>query len=401
MRADRWEYGSWFPLLPLPTTTPGRSARERRDEPAPPWNQARLYGSGRHALRALLTFGRQQYGWQRLHVPAYFCPDVVDALTDLLPVQRYDAGPFGPSGQPDAGPADVVLTPSYFGDPPQLPATAGMLITDVTHDPSDPWSGTAPVDRSPVGGGPQPATVRADYAVASLRKTLPVPDGGALWAADGRPLPPAAPQTAEHLATAGRMLTAMCLKAAYLAGAPVAKQDYLALGAAAEAAFRSTTISGISDYTRAALAILPAGRLRRRRIEHATMLAADLTGLDRIRVHHRPFGVLLEFDSHRRRDTVRNILARQNVYTAVLWTLRPPDVPPHQLDLSQRLLHLHTDARWSAADLHRVACLVREACAACPSARTPDADGPQPGPYVPPTAADPVRRSDVATGRVK
>ena len=81
-----------------------------------------------------------------------------------------------------------------------------------------------------------------------------------------------------------------------------------------------------------------------------------------MRVHVRTFGVVLEFDCPERRDAVRHGLIRRSVYPAVLWELSPQDVPPHQLDLSRRLLHLHTDARWSSEDMHRVAEIVHELC---------------------------------------
>ncbi|MET8350254.1 hypothetical protein [Micromonospora sp. NPDC005206] len=337
---DRWEVGSAFPLM-LPRGL-------GRDEPP---EQVRYFGSGRQALRALIEFGRREYGWQAVHVPAYYSPSVVQCIVDLLPVRRYDAGPMGPHPRPEAGPADAVITVSYFGEPPILPSTPATLIIDVTHDPVAPW-----LDQT-----------RADYVVASLHKTLPLPDGGVLWSGNGRALPPAVPPTEGHLATVSRILSAMCLKAAYLEGSPLHKEQYLPLYAAGDAALRSTTVSGISDFSREALRVLPAQELRRHRMVNAAELTSGLRDLPGVMAHTRTFGVVLEFDSPERREAIRHGLIARSVYPAVLWSLTPEDTPPHQLDFSRRMLHLHTDLRWSSSDMRQVAAILRELCHRYPS----------------------------------
>jgi len=346
---DRWEFGSAFPLI-LPRGL-GR---------AEPLEQARYFGSGRHALRALVEFGRRERGWQAVHIPAYYSPAVVQSIADLLPVRRYDSGPVGPHPRPDAGPADAVITVSYFGEPPVLPSTPATLIIDVTHDPVAPWLDPA----------------RADYVFASLHKTLPLPDGGMLWSGNGHPLPPAVPPTDAHLATVSQILSAMCLKAAYLDGAPLRKEQYRALYAAGDAGLCSTAVSGISDFSREALRVLPAEELRRRRMTNAAELALNLRELAGVVVHARSFGVVLEFDTTQRREAIRRDLIARSVYPAVLWSLNPEDAPPHQLDFSRRMLHLHADLRWSGSDLRRVAAIVRELCHRYPS---PPADRQDPG----------------------
>lgn len=339
---DRWEFGSAFPLM-LPR------GLDRVEPPA----QVRYFGSGRHALRALVEFGRREHGWQAAHVPAYYSPAVVQSIADLLPVCRYDAGPMGPHPRLEAGPADAVIAVSYFGEPPVLPSTPATLIIDVTHDPVAPWLDQA----------------RADYVFASLHKTLPLPDGGVLWSWNGRPLPPAVPQTDGHLATVSRILSAMCLKAAYLDGSPLHKEQYLPLLAAGDAGLRSTTVSGISDFSREALRVLPAEELRRHRVVNAVELVSCLEDLPGAVVHTRTFGVVLEFDSPEQREAIRHGLIARHVYPAVLWSLTPENTPPHQLDFSRRMLHLHTDLRWSTNDMRQVAAILRELCQQYPSAQ--------------------------------
>ena len=338
---DRWEVGSGFPLL-LPYG-------DRRVEPT---EEARLFGSGRQALRALLEFGRRTHGWTAIHVPTYYSPSVVQSIIDLLPVRRYDTGPMGPHAQPEAGPTEVVLAVSYFGEAPALPANPATLIIDATHDPVAPWL--------------EPS--RADYVFAALHKTLPLPDGGLLWSGNSHPLPPTVPPTESHLATVSRILAAMFLKAAYLDGAPLRKDDYLRLYAAGDAGLRSITVSGISDASRHALDVLPATHLRRHRIANAAELASGLgDDLPGVVVHTHTFGVVLEFDSAERRESVRHGLIARSIYPAVLWNLPSEGTPPHQLDFSRRMLHLHTDFRWNRSDMRKVAAAVRELCQGHPS----------------------------------
>ncbi|WBB71729.1 hypothetical protein O7602_18510 [Micromonospora sp. WMMD1128] len=360
----RWEVGSVFPFL----VPPG--------EPAPPGPGTRLYGSGRQALRALVTHGRRTLGWRTLHMPAYYCPEVVDSVRDLIPVRRYDAGPFGPPAAPRAEADEVVLTVSYFGAPPDLPDTDADLIVDVTHDPVAPWLGEV--------------TARADFVFASLRKTLPLPDGGAVWAGRAAELPPALPPTEEHLATVSRTLSAMCLKAAYLDGIPLDKADYLALFAEGEAGLRATRISGISDYSRHLLAVLPQDEMRRRRLINGERLSAGLRDVPGLVAHQRSFGVLLEFADAALRDRVRADLIAHHVYPAMLWTLPPEETPESQVALSRRLLYLHTDIRWDTADMDRVVHRVRAGCTPGPTSA--------PGPARPVPRRPPPRAGDSGLG---
>ncbi|MEH1015173.1 hypothetical protein V6U90_18915 [Micromonospora sp. CPCC 206060] len=334
--AGRQEVGSWFPLA-LPDGG-GWTSRPSR---------LRLFGSGRHALRALVQLGRREHGWTVLHLPDYYCREAAEAVTGLLPVRYYPADPTGPATvPPPGGPSEAVVSVSYFGAPPVLPPPGSIRIVDATHDPHAPWL----------------PDLDADYVFASLRKTLPLPDGGALWTYRRHPLPPVTPPTPTHLAVVGTMLSAMCLKAAYLAGSPVAKEHYLALYRTAEQGLGSGPVSGISAYSEQALTVLPTAELRQRRIDNVARLAALLTTPAGVRVHPRPLGVVLEFDSPEHREQVRADLIGADVYPAVLWPQPLDEASPTALDFSRRMLFLHSDFRSDGPDLARVAALVRRSC---------------------------------------
>ncbi|MEU8044025.1 hypothetical protein AB0B71_07755 [Micromonospora echinofusca] len=331
--------GSFLPFA-LPT-----GAGTWRTRPA----RLRLLGSGRQALRELVSFGQRELGWASLHLPSYYCPGVAAALDDLLPVHTYPAGPEdGVVPQVDA-PSGAVVAVSYFGAPPVSPTgSRAALIVDTTHDPVAPWlSGTS-----------------ADYAFASLRKTLPLPDGGALWAAPSCPLPPQRTPGEGHLATVATMLSAMCLKAAYLDGAPVPKERYLALAASAEQALESRVVSGMSDYSAAALDALPVDQLRQHRTANAIALQRLIAGVPDVIARAYPFGVVLVFDTVERRERVRRGLIAEQVYPAVLWAGAVDGTTPVGSGFADRMLFLHTDFRYAEPDLARVAVIVRRLCLA-------------------------------------
>ncbi|MGY4909863.1 hypothetical protein [Micromonospora aurantiaca (nom. illeg.)] len=331
------EVGSAFPLF-----LPDAAAPAGGDGGLP--SPLRLYGSGRQALRALLDAGRREHGWTAVHLPTYYCADVAEAVADLMPVRPYPAGPYGVVAPPAPDRSEVVVSVCYFGvAPPPLPRAGSALIVDATHDPLAPWlAGTG-----------------ADYVFASLRKTLPVPDGGAVWSLSGRPLPAAAPLTPGHQSTVGLMLSAMALKSAYLAGSAVAKERYLELYGAAEERLRTTEVSDISAYSRHLIPALPLAALRERRAANTAELVRALGAVPGARVRPTPLGVVLEFGSPARRENVRRGLIAEQVYPAVLWPLGSAAVPPRDVDLSGRILLLHTDFRWAGPDLLRVAALVR------------------------------------------
>jgi hypothetical protein len=73
-----------------------------------------------------------------------------------------------------------------------------------------------------------------------------------------------------------------------------------------------------------------------------------------------PLGVVLLFRSETVRDQVRGLLRDAGVYCPVHWTIERP-TSERVRDLSARVLTIPTDWRYSAADMERVAALLREA----------------------------------------
>lgn len=357
--APPWELGSEFHLR----------VAHAGDARPPPWEgQGLLVGCGRDALRLLLEHGQRERGWRRLWVPSYFCPEVVAAARETgLAVSAYGCLPLGlppPAAcdPPRAGPGDVVLQVNYFGLEARGVA-AGALelagaerIEDHTHDPCSPWARRS----------------RADFCLASLRKTLPLPDGGALWSPAGHALPAAPPLRARHRAAAARKLVAMALKARYLEGRAVPKAVFRRLAAQAESALGVGPASAISAEARALLGGFPVERWRARRRDNHRLVTAALADVPGLRVAQPadgergcPSSAMLVFASGALRDAVRAALLEAGVYPAILWPAQQGAV---ERALSARLLSLPCDMRYGARDVLRAAEHVRAALRTPPRA---------------------------------
>jgi len=350
----RIEYGSdqhWIDL-----------EMEPRPGPAPevPWNSAApLFGSGRDALRVLLDWGMREHRWRRLWLPSFYCQEVPAALRELasdgLQLRAYADGPDDPepaiAGIP-VEPGDVVLVANQLGTrrPPAAlddVARTAVVVEDHSHDLAGPWAMRS----------------RSHYAIASLRKTLPLPDGGVAWSPLGLPLPPEPDLTEEHASAAFARLTAMLLKARYLAGEGIPKTTFLAEARSGAARIADGPASGIATVSRELLPTLPVAAWRRQRRRNFRTLLAALgpLGLDRVfepPPGATPYALTLALETAERRESVRQGLIGADVYPAILWTLDDPAVegiPSEHVDLARRVLSIHCDHRYGDADMIRIA----------------------------------------------
>ena len=356
---ERWEQGSefhWPSFEPPqhPAWYPGSSGTI-------------LCGSGRDAFRLLLTYGQRKRGWRRLWVPSYYCQEVVSALaSDGMDIQLY------PDSPEDATPGleglsflrgDVLLVVNFFGlrasfDLTTIVHSAVEVIEDHSHDPWSAWATGS----------------EADFCVVSLRKTLPLPDGGVLWSPRGHSLPSQPPVSIERKMASHQKLSAMLLKALYLKGHAVEKELYRELQIAGEQGIASGPVSGMLDTTVALLSIFPVNAWRVARQVNHRQLIEKLFGIPWVRVLKPrvddacPFTAILVFDCQKRRDHVRRRLIENRIYPAILWPLEEavlPGIPSAHVDLSRRVLSIRCDMRYDASDIDLVADAIIQAGQDC------------------------------------
>jgi len=345
------EFGSAMHLL--------YPARAGADETQPPFANGLLFASGRDALLALYASGLLPRS--RLWMPDYFCSEVRACWARFGgELRTYSFGPWNNDHNLNEIPAqagDTVLlvnTLGLFGAPDigSLQRRGVRVIEDHTHDPFSPWARHS----------------RADWCIASLRKSLPLPDGGALWSPTSQELPVEPTLHEAHELAALRVLAAMGLK-----------RDYLETGFPPKALFRALYLEGESKIgfcppgaalptTRVLLADFPHEEWRQQRWANWQRLAHALEGKGPWRIVSPkqadavPFGLMLTMATEKLRNELRGVLHARQFYTAVLWDLEENFRPGvAALSFSRCSLVLSCDGRYRVCDLDAMARLVAQA----------------------------------------
>lgn len=338
--AERWESGSDLDY----TWEAGTATLPWEGQPVTLW------GSGRDAIRGIYEWGRERHGWRRLLMPSYFCQDVVGSTQRSAPVEVYPWVPTDDTGASiQTAPGDVVFVSAMFGRKPAVEVRGpAHIIEDHSHDL------LAPAARSS----------RADYVIVSLRKTLPLPDGGAAWSPRGHELPPEPAVTDAHARSALERLSAMVLKRMYLDGAPIDKEAFREVSIRGERLMARGDIAGISAFSRVRLDSLPTLQWRQRRAANRSAFFAALGERSGIETLDAPFAAILVFPDAGQRELVRRSLIDGRIYPSVLWPLERPvvsGIPVAHVELSRRMLSIHCDQRYTTDDMERVAAAVRRA----------------------------------------
>jgi hypothetical protein len=318
----------------------------------PPWEDASdiIYvESGRQALAVVEAELRGQ-GHTHLRVPSYLCDSMIAPFESngwtlgQLPVDcDLAVSPTDLLAQVSAG---VLLHAPYFGrqDSPELQSALESLrhrgvvvVVDETHQLfSDP---------SPV----------ADIRVASLRKSLPLYDGGYVTGLSG-PHHPALQTSPSVSEVADLRRTAMRSKSDALASGDD-NQAYRALFAAAEDMTESRTQPArISEASLSLLHRLDLGMIRATREANSIVLTEALGHGDRYRVINPPAPNLLPFHLVLEADDVvglQRYLAGRRIYCPIHWP--PSKLLPRTRSWPTRYISLPVDHRYSEADMLRLA----------------------------------------------
>ncbi|SNY56507.1 hypothetical protein [Paractinoplanes atraurantiacus] len=319
----------------------------------PSWLPERraLFATACGALHALLRLLRPR---GRLFVPSYFCTGVAESLSHVVPIAWYRHLPdaLDLNALP-AVPGDVVLAQNLFAREAGVPWRAWIeahpavpVIEDHSHDPFGEW----------------PRHSTAAYAVASLRKTLPLPDGGLLWSPSGRrlPAPSGPPSPGSDL-----KLAAMLLKSAWLNGGRVPRDAFRALQQQGEQALLCSSAPPCAT-TAAALPLMDTAGVRRRSTEQAQALAAllptETPDWHLLPPGPTPFRLQLVCRTEPIRDALQHHLAQHHIFAPVHW--RQTAFWSHDeqtATLASRMLTLPVDHRCTESDLHRLASVISSA----------------------------------------
>lgn len=305
-----------------------------------------FYASGRQALVALAIARK----WERLWVPSYFCEESLACFRHTkIEISKYPClptdNPESAVGKIPASCKDGILVVNYFGlHGQQKFENEAEIVEDHTHDLLGTWCSNS----------------SSDWCIASLRKTLPVADGGILWSPKGRILPKSLETTDEVSDVMSKRYQAMLRKSEYLSGAEISKNTFLDVFRETEDAFDSLVLSGISHKSLEILSnfdIREWYEMKRRNYEELLKylnLQENIKVLSPLHNQGYAFSLCLLFDSTRQRDSIRNFLIENSVYPAILWQIESTFCAD-AIDLGRRILSIHCDGRYSTDDMQELA----------------------------------------------
>lgn len=316
--------------------------------------KANHYADGRQALIHLY----HSQGWQRLWMPEYFCYDVIASLREAgLNLMFYQDWP---DCHADSNtlvaiqskglflPKDAILRVNYYGtrscrSTEKLPVAA--VVEDHTHDLLGDW----------------PIHSTADWCVASLRKTLPIPEGGMLWSPMGLKLPEAPKASEENEQIAAIRIEAMKLKARYLAGEAVDKAEFRKRYVETEDYFDHAQVCALDKASQEYLNTFDIRKWYDKKRENWDLMKDIKKKSVRVvipeSVGSYPLSLVLLFDGSEERDRVRKALIDHQIYPAVLWDV--PDTASNEAkSFSRSMLSVHCDGRYTADDIQHLKVLV-------------------------------------------
>jgi hypothetical protein len=307
--------------------------------------------TGRSALGlALRDWAARQPGVApRVWIPSYVCPSVTDAVEALgLPVARYASRP-GEWSAPAASAGDVVVVVHYFGllDPVALDwlmrpdGREFAVIEDCVQAPYTEQAGAS-----------------GDYAITSLRKWWPAPDGALVCSRQPLSAPALLAPDEGYIGrrTFAKLARGRHVDDATYLGWIEESEERLASSPPREASWLSQHLLARADSAQAALA----------RRQNWARLAAELDRHKHVAPLYRAlpegavplaYPVLLDAG---RRDQLRRFLATRRIYCPVHWPMPAEGTPAADWSLSQRMLSLPLDQRYGAPEMARLAAAVIE-----------------------------------------
>lgn len=361
----QWEVGSEFELRDISLTpSAGPDLSSARTWRLPP-GECRLVQNGRAALLTALRdaccAARLVDAW----LPSYLCASMVQPFRQsglqvhYYPVDSHLVPVDGPWTLA-VGDRSVVLYVDYFGFPVSATAQGlalqqhdrgAVTILDMTHSIFN----TAPNEMP-----------TSNYAVASLRKWVGLPDGGLVWKRGCAFLMPVDADSTDG--GFGRVrLVASLMKGLYWDSILTQKDGFRILFGMAEGiADVCTAAVPMSLVSRTMWGQLDSAAIVSSRSANYAVLASGIAGLRSLHMFREelprgicPLGCPVLSSS---RDDLRIYLTSRSVYCPIHWQL-PDEVKtsfPASQSLSASILTLPCDQRYTTRDMDRVVSLLME-----------------------------------------
>lgn len=333
------EYGSDFHSM--------NSFRSKRTHLDDIYKDAVYLADGRMCLLSLI----EHNGWKRIWIPEYFCYEVIETIRQQsgIEIKFYVDYPGCDDASEiekiDFREGDVLFRVNYFGmrEKRSGAAISVPVIEDHTHDLLGRWA----------------LYSDADWCIASLRKTLPIAEGGMMWSPKGLDLTAyAASSSDDNEVMMAKRWKAMDMKSAYLSGEAVDKEAFRALYMETEEWFDTASVSGIDSRSMATIRSIDINawyNAKRKNLEAiGRILSNELCAEDE---SCNLFSFVLRTKN---RQAVRKALIESKVYSAILWNV-PETVSPKVKKFSESMLSVHCDGRYSVDDMKEIAERIKRA----------------------------------------
>lgn len=310
------------------------------------FRDAYLLANGRQCIVALI----KQYGWKRIWMPEYFSVNLIKSIQARtgIDVVFYQDSPAkeGGIGTLNFTEGDVLFRMNYFGlhDIRKNKNISVPVIEDHSHDPFGHWA----------------LYSDADWCVSSIRKFLPLPEGGMMWSPKGHKLTIDIGQTEENESIAKARWEGMEKKARYLDGEDVKKDEYRGIFDETEEQLIASELSLIDERSRQFVTEQLDINLWLGAKRKNWKLLKSLIRDERCKVLEpeddscNMFSLILLYESKNLRDKIRKYLINKDVYPTVLWELSE-DCSVEAKDFSERMLSIHCDGRYSEDEVKSLA----------------------------------------------
>ena len=310
------------------------------------FRDAVLLASGRQCIVSLI----RQYGWKRVWIPDYFCYEVIETIKEQTSVKVvfYEDTPLSEgtvTDLPFQG-GDVLLRMNYFGlrNHRSNKCITVPVIEDHSHDPFGHWA----------------LYSDADWCISSIRKILPIPEGGMMWSPKGNALGVSFQPSKKNEQIAAIRWEGMEMKAKYLNGEDIIKNEFRKKYTETEEWFDKAEPSLIDDRSRNVVSEELDINLWQGTKRKNWNLLKSLVEKETCRILEPEdesctmFSLVLLFESKKHREAVRKKLIEASVYPAILWTVSSC-ASMEARSFSDRMLSVHCDGRYQEEDVRQLA----------------------------------------------
>lgn len=311
-------------------------------------------GSGRDALYAIIRSITSRSEAERreftIWVPSYYCHPITNALVREYNVKIYPSTPYTPVATTNTfKTSDIIVVPEYFGNPSRLELKGNpIVILDKTHNPASDFR--YPFD--------------VDYEFGSLRKILPIAEGGYLKLLSTHSQSPVHKPsvTDNHLNNFQCVSLAMSTKSLYLQNKVAEKTGFLSTFSECESEYGDVLHPSGAVMSAEQLSHLDMTYYLEARRQNNKLLASTLSdSFCDVELIDDDVFFIIGFKDNSAREEVKKSLIKNDVYPAVLWPVDDQYMTEADKVFSQRILVLPTDFRYCDHEIFLLAKILKQA----------------------------------------